>query len=248
MTPALRRSLLLAALATVAALAAAPSTASACDCAGPNTVASARGRLGVVALGRAVEVKSAGRGRAAITFHVTQAWQGATAGADLALEVDASDCGFQLLPGDEALIYVPLKGLVGGCRGDDTARVVTGAAIAADLTALGPASSAAIAGASVPLVVAGDLIIAEGKVDVAFDGGRPSFRVRVAKAQRGTHVGEVLNVTTAVGACGQALPVRMTDRVTVRARRIGPAAALSPVMISPCLPDTLVKVTPRRRR
>ncbi|MEZ4403881.1 MAG: hypothetical protein R3B06_27910 [Kofleriaceae bacterium] len=222
--------------AALTTLAAAP-PAIACDCdSPPDTVASAKARLGVIALGRIRSVTRPAHGPLEVTLFVTQAWRGAAAGAELTLPVDGSDCGYQLVPGDEALVYAPVGGEVGQCKGDASARVVLGAAMAADLAALGPAASTSTA--APPALQTDELVIADGRVDIAYDLGRPMVYVSVSRATRGATRGERLAITTPVGACAAKLTAKARDRVTVRARRV-----VGGLVISSCLADTSLKVT-----
>lgn len=200
--------------------------ASACDCDGPNDEAvGARLRLSHVVRGRVREVEpDLKKQKARVTLLVAHSWKGAPAGKELTFELDTSDCGFELVSGDDALIFAPTDLVVEGCAEQRSARVSLGRVLAADTTALGPPlTSTRIEALPRP----GPRLRFEGKVEANLSIERSRVRVRVVKAMEGTKPGELLVVESPVGDCAASLDFRMGDAVVVTGYRMGEVIVVS---------------------
>ncbi|MBL8957748.1 MAG: hypothetical protein JNK82_43635 [Myxococcaceae bacterium] len=162
-----------------------------------------------------------------MALRVAQSWKGAPAGKELTFELDTSDCGFELLPGDDALIFAPAGLVVEGCADQRSARGSLGQRLVADTTALGPALSSTRIDA---LPSAGPRVRFEGKVDANLSTQRPVVRARVSTATEGTKPGELLVVQSPVGDCAAPLDFRMGDFVVVTGYRWGDV-----IVVSRCL-------------
>ena len=235
----------LAVLAALIATAIAVDPARACDCMTPTPSAvDGRAKLATVVHGRVIAARVDAQTRDhQIDLLVLRAWKGATAGATITVLVDGSSCGYFLAPGDEAMIYAPARGPLQQCVGDDTARVTTGAGIAADAAALGPPTSAVAAPASTSGPTAD--VVAEGKVMMVRSGGRVGFQIRVTKAVLGVVRRQSLDVISSDGACAVAAPA-VGSRVAVRA-----VTVRRQHVVSNCLADLGVRTlapAPRRPR
>lgn len=234
---------LLLALAALATLSLArPALSRACDCAhGEPDVAAARAKLATIVHGRVIAARDRGRDHE-IDLYVVRAWAGATAGTTVTIPVDTSSCGYFFVPGDEALIFAPATGELEQCAGDRTARVSTGAAIAADAAALGPPTSSAALPARQPGPTAE--VVFEGKVlfPTSYRGG---FEVRATRPGRGAARRTSYRLITPSGpGCEVPIPAN-GSRVAVRAARVR-----GQLVVARCFDDLGVKVlaAPRRRR
>jgi len=231
------KALVAGALALAALLA--PRPARACDCATPEPEAkAARAGLATVIHGRVLALRSATGGGYQVELFVVRAWKGATAGDVVTLPIDASSCGYFVVPGDELLIYAPATGPVRQCAGAATARVRWGADIDTDAAALGPPTSA-VAPAAITGLTA-DVVI-EGKVLRGDVSGRGWFELRTTRASRGALRRQTLRVISSTGTCA-ITPPRPGARVAVRAIR-----ARDQLVVSACIPDTGVRPLGRPR-
>lgn len=213
--------------------------ARACDCgtAEPEAKA-ARASLATVIHGRVLSLRSATGGGYQVELFVLRAWKGATAGHVVTLPIDASSCGYFVVPGDELLIYAPATGPVRQCAGADTARVRWGADIDADAAVLGPPASAAVPAANTAPTA--DVVV-EGKVIRGDVSGRGWFELRTTRASRGALRRQTLRVISSTGPCA-ITPPRPGARVAVRAIR-----ARDQLVVSACIPDTGVRPLGRPR-
>ncbi len=229
------------ALAAAVVAVAAPRLAQACDCGTPEpTVAQAQTRLATIVHGRVVAARDR-PGSHEIDVLVARAWKGATAGTTVTIPVEASSCGYFLVPGDEVLLYAPATGAVAQCAGDRTARVITDAGmIAADAVVLGAPTSEVALPARSPGPAADVVIV--GRVTQALPGYRSSFRVRVDQARVGATRRQSLDVYSALG-CPVAAPA-VGARVEVRATRVR-----GQLVVASCLDGlgVTVRAQPRRR-
>lgn len=222
--------------------------AAACDCGtGEPTVAAGRARLATVVHGR---VRSIGPGSIAhaytVELFVLRSWKGAAAGTTVRIPVDASSCGYSLVPGDEVLIFAPAADAVQQCAGDRTARVRLGADIAADATALGPPATTAVAPAraTVPADVVADAVVLH-----ATGGPRQLAHVRVTRARQGSKRHERLDLWMPSDGCVAPATLAAGDRITLRARRLRDAVLGSgAALVSSCDAGTAVRVTRPARR
>ncbi len=189
--------------------------AEACDCDAPEPSAlDAWARFSTVVHGRVVAARSKA-GAHEVDLHVLRAWKGANAGDVVTIPIETSSCGYFLAPGDDVLIYVPDGTPVQQCAGTRTARVRFGIGIEQDAATLGEPRSVVTASPEVTLPAD---VIAEGVVTSIDPGHRTGFRMEVTGTSRGARRGEVLSVTTPIGACAIAKPT-VGKRYAVRAAR-----------------------------
>ena len=216
--------------------------AQACDCGTPEpTVAEGLGRLSVVVAGRVTSLRDIGDRAYTIDLLVERSWKGPEAGRVVSLPIDASSCGFHILPGEELLIYAPVGEPAQQCAGDRTARIRVGPQIAADLHELG--APASVANLPTPTAVPGKAdVVAEAKVEAIDDGLRIRYRLRVVREKKGARRGEFLSIVSPVGACEVRLDVAKGTRLAVTARNVGGL-----LVVSRCLGGTgLTKLRSRR--
>lgn len=223
-------------------------SAAACDCGrGEPTVAEAKVSLAIIVDGRVRSIRP-GSTRAAYTaeLFVIRAWKGATAGTTVAIPIEASSCGYVLVPGDEVLIYAPAGEPVAQCAGDRTARVRLGPGIAADATALGPPASTAVepARTATPAELVADAVVLN-----VTGGSRQLAEVRVTRARRGAKRYEVLQLWSPIDGCAVAAELAVGDRIALAAHRLRDSVLPPSVaLVSSCDVATKVRVVRPARR